>query len=139
MLFVFICKHFFIQIPLRHIQEPVCTTSSKKCKGGHPEDTEQSEAFERTGTYSELFEDEQLTLSELVDIMQKNLESSDKRAYTKVYFKWILLENYSHELLISNEDGKHDIATLKSSIITIPRKYYEVPKDIDIYLQKILF
>ena len=114
---------------MRHIQEPVCTRSSKKCKSGHPEDTEQSEAFEKTCTYSEFHEDEQLTLSELVDIMQKNLESSHKSAYTKVYFNWRLLENYSDELVISNEDGKPDIATLKWSVNTILRKYYEAPKD----------
>ena len=68
-----------------------------------------------------------------IDIMQKNLESSDKSAYTKFHFKRKLIENYSDELVISNEDGKPDIATL-----TILRKYYEAPKDIGIDLQKIL-
>ena len=75
-----------------------------------------------------------MTLSELVDIMQQNLESSDKSAYTKFFFKWRLLENYSDELVISNEDGKPDIATLKALVKTILRKYYEAPKDIDTYL-----
>ena len=75
---------FFIQIPLRHPQEPVHTTNSKKNKGGRLEDPEQLEAFEKTYTYFEFHEEKQLTLSELVDIMQKNLESSDISAYTKV-------------------------------------------------------
>ena len=51
-----------------------------------------------------------MTLSELVDIMQKNLESSDVSACTKVHFKRKLHENYGDELVISSEDGKPDIA-----------------------------
>ena len=73
-IFIYMKIFFFIQIPLRHTQEPVYTTNSKKNKGGHPEDTEQLEAFEKTCIYFELHEEEQLTRSELVDIMQKNLE-----------------------------------------------------------------
>ena len=62
---------------------------------------------------------EQLTPSELVATMLKNLEASDKSAYTKVHFKQKLLENYGDELVTSNEDEKPDIATLKSSVNTI--------------------
>lgn len=54
-----------------------------------------------------------MTLLELVDIMQKNLEPSNKSTYTSVYFKSKLLENYGDELVIFNEDGKPDIATFK--------------------------
>ena len=64
---------------------------------------------------------EQLTPSEFVATMLKNLEASDKSAYTKVHFKQKLLENYGDELVTSNEDGKPDIATLKSSVNTILR------------------
>ena len=62
-----------------------------------------------------------MTPSELVATMLKNLEASDKSAYTKVHFKQKLLENYGDELVTSNEDEKPDIATLKSSVNTIPR------------------
>ena len=55
-----------------------------------------------------------MTLLELVDIMQKNLELSNKSAYTSVHFKSKLLENYGDELVIFNEDGKPDIATFKT-------------------------
>ena len=54
-----------------------------------------------------------MTLLELVDIMQKNLEPSNKSTYTSVHFKSKLLENYGDELVIFNEDGKPDIATFK--------------------------
>ena len=64
---------------------------------------------------------EQLTPSELVATMLKNLEASDKSAYTKVHFKQKLLENYGDELVTSNEDEKPDIATLKLSVNTILR------------------
>ena len=113
---------FFIQIPLRHTQEPANTTNSKKSKGGRPEDTEQLKALEKSSIYFELHEDEQLTLLGLVDIMQKSLESSDKSAYTKVHFKRKLLENYCDKLVILNKGGKPDIPTLKSSVNTILRK-----------------
>ena len=53
--------------------------------------------------------------------MLKNLEASDKSAYTKVHFKQKLLENYGDELVTSNEDEKPDIATLKLSVNTILR------------------
>ena len=49
-----------------------------------------------------------MTLSE---IMEKKFDKSDKSAYTKVHLK----RN-------SNEDGKSDIAMLKSSVKTILRK-----------------
>ena len=93
---------------MRHTQELFYTTNSKKNKGGRSEDTEQLEAFEKTCTYFGLHEDEQLTLSE---IMEKKFDKSDKSAYTKVHLK----RN-------SNEDGKSDIAMLKSSVKTILRK-----------------
>ena len=81
---------------------------------------------------------EQLTPSELVDTMLKNLESSDKSACTKFHFKQKLLENYGDELVTSNEDEKPDIATLKSSVNTILRNSNEAPKYINIHLQKII-
>ena len=87
------------------------TTNSKRNKGDRSEDNEQLEAFEKTCTCFGLHEDEQLTLSELLEIMEKKFESPDKSAYTKVHFK----RN-------SNEDGKPDSATLKSSVKTILRK-----------------
>ena len=59
-------------------------------------------------------------------------------SYTKVHFKRKLLGNYGDELVISDEDGKPDIATLKSSDKAILGEYYEAPKDIDIHLQKLL-
>ena len=96
---------------MRDTQELFYTTNSKKNKGGRSEDNEQLEAFEKTCTYFGLHEDEQLTLSELLEIMEKKFESPDKSAYTKVHFK----RN-------SNEDGKPDSATLKSSVKTILRK-----------------
>ena len=62
-----------------------------------------------------------MTPSEFVATMLKNLEASDKSAYTKVHFNQKLLENYGDELVTSNEDEKPDIATLKSSVNTILR------------------
>ena len=96
---------------MRDTQELFYTTNSKKNKGGRSEDNEQLEAFEKTCTYFGLHEDEQLTLSELLEIMEKKFDKSDKSAYTKVHLK----RN-------SNEDGKPDIAMLKSSVKTILRK-----------------
>ena len=62
---------------MRHTQESVYTTISKKNKSGCPDDTEEVEAFENTWTYFELCEEEQVTLPELLYIMQKNLKWSD--------------------------------------------------------------
>ena len=95
---------------MRHTQEPVYTTISKKNKGGCPGDTEEVEAFENTWTYFELYEEEQLTLPELLYIMQKNLKWSDISAYAKVHFKWKPLGNHGDGLITSNEDRKRDIA-----------------------------
>ena len=56
----------------------------------------------------------------------------------RIYFKRRLLRNYSDELVISSEDIKSDVATLKLLVNTILRKHYGAPKDIDINLQEIV-
>ena len=146
LLFAFRWKHFFIQIPLRHPQEPVYATNSKKNKGGRLKGYWATSSFRKNLHILWTSRGKATDTLELVDIMQKNyvlhyywhyLESLDISAYTKVHFKRKLLENYGDELFIFSEDGKPDIATLKSSVNTILRKYFEAPKDIDIHLQKI--
>ena len=79
MLFAFRWKHFFYS----EIYPRACY--GKKSKVVRPEDTEQLVVFKNCTDF-ELHKEEQLKLSELVVIMQKNLEPSDKSAYTKDIF-----------------------------------------------------
>lgn len=113
-------------------------TLTKRKRSGRPENDEQTEAFLKTCQYFEVHDDEQFTITTLLDIMQTFLDSSNTSAYTKTHFKRKLLETFGEELVISNAEGKSDIVTLKTTAKKILRNYYEKPKDVDLQLQKIL-
>lgn len=107
----------------------------KNLKSGRPENYIQGEAFSKTCEYFEKNDDEQLTISDLVKMME---EIVDKVAssYDRRHMKRKLLEYYGDSIVISGEDGKSDIVTLKETADSILRKYYEKPKNVDINLQK---
>lgn len=121
------------QIP----QEYCCVTAeSKKC--GRPQNEEQKLAFLKTCTFFENNDEEQITISDLLLVMEDELQDSEESAYDRTYMKTKLYEKYGNDIIILNQEGKHDVVTLTKQAENILREYYEKPKDRDIDFQKIM-
>ena len=104
---------------------------------GRPENKIQSEGFLSTCNYFENNDEEQLTIADLIEKMQKILQDSEETAYDRRHMKRKLLDHYGSDVIISGESGKSDIITYRQNANSILRDYYNKPKDVDMELQKI--
>jgi hypothetical protein len=87
----------------------------KKQNVGRPENEVQRQAFLQTCNFLEKNNEEQLTLSDLVEEMGKNLEGRTMTAYGKQYMKKRLLEHFGDGILICEDEGKAAVVTLRET------------------------
>ena len=120
------------QMPTKYAPEG---GNSKKRKAGRPTNDEQIIAFQKTCIYFEENDEEQLKLSELVEIMQSYLKDSEMSAYERKHMQRKLVDHYGDEIIIASGDGKSTLITLRKSVDSILRKFYDEPKT-DIQSQK---
>jgi hypothetical protein len=98
-------------------------TDHKRSKAGRPTNSDQEQAFLKTCYYFECNDEEQLTLTDLVNKMAENLEEVQSVPYGKQYLKSKLLEYYGDSLFIAEDDGLHDIVTFRHTSSRILRDY----------------
>ena len=93
-------------------------TASKKVCTGRPKNQRYLEAFQCVLDYLDSADVQQVTVSELVQLMQSNLTSEDT-AYTAKYMKQKLLDNYEDGIVIAEKMGTADVVTLKETASSI--------------------
>ena len=113
------------QMPTKYAPEG---GNPKKRKAGRATNDEQIIAFQKTCKYFEENDEEQLKLSELVEIMQSYLRDSEMSAYGRKHMQRKLVDHYGDEIIIASGDGKSTLITLRKSVDSILRKFYDEPK-----------
>lgn len=103
----------------------------KRSKAGRPKNNDQEQAFLKTCYYFECNDEEQLTLTDLVNKMAENLEDAQSVPYGKQYLKLKLLEYYGDSLFIAEDEGLRDIVTFRHTTSRILRDYVNVMNKYD--------
>jgi hypothetical protein len=92
---------------------------------GRPSNTASSEAFLEIMKYFEMHENEQLTVVDLVNIMD---EKCGNHSYSSVYMKKKILEYFGDIIIIAEVNGKHEVVTFKSEAHAILHSFYKRSK-----------
>ena len=80
-------------------------SATKHVHCGRPEDLNRSCAFQQTVAFFRENDEEQLTISDLIGKMQECLKGSGCQAYSEVYMKQKLKEEFGDEIIITQLNG----------------------------------
>ncbi len=116
--------HTLKNVPKQHSS----SSGTKRVNCGRPEDLDRSGAFQQTVDFFRENDEEQLTITDLIGKMQECLEGSGYQAYSQVYMKQKLKEEFGDEIFITELNGKPDVATFRSSASSIMFKFYNEQK-----------
>lgn len=104
----------------------------KKKKVGRPEDEEKREAFLKVTKFLEENDDEQITVSDLMEKMEEYLSDSNSEAYGRHHMKTKLLEHFGDKIIITDINGKPNVVTFKTTATSILQEFHVQQKDVDI-------
>ena len=112
----------FKDIPLQY-----SSSSSAKRTPGRPEESERAKAFQKTVEYFEENDDEQLTVTELVQKMQEYLcaDGSNQEAFSVRHMKDKLMTHFGDQIIITEIHGIPNVVTLHTNATTILYNFYK--------------
>ena len=120
-------------IPRKYKSSPGAEKSS-----GRPENEVRYNAFlEACDVLKEDDDEDQISVSDLVKVMEEKLTGTGLDAYSQIYMKKKVVELFGGDIEVSGASGKGDILTYRPKASSILRDYYNKPKDTDVELQKI--
>lgn len=100
------------------------TQQSKRIKVGRPEDDERTVTFLELAKYIEENDDEQITVNDLVDLMQQKLADCGSEAYTYTYMKKKLQDHFGEKIIFTDINGKQNVVTMRTTAKVILQDYY---------------
>lgn len=98
---------------------------SKRLKLGRPQDDKRAEAFFEIASYLEDNDDEQITINDLIDLMnQKLADDTDYEAYGYTYMKTRLQEHFGERIVQTEINGKPNVVTFRTKVRVVLQDYY---------------
>ena len=98
--------------------------ASKKVKVGRPQEKDVQEAFTAVVDYLLENDDEQITVQDLVDYMESQLECDPSKAYSSVWMKKRLQDKFGEEIIFTEINGKANVATFRTRAKKILHEFY---------------
>lgn len=95
---------------------------------GRPLNVDQQTAFIRIAQYLQENDDEQITITDLVNKMK---ECCGDLAYSQIYMKKKLQEHFGSSIIITEINGKHNVVTFRNTAASILQNFYTRPKTED--------
>jgi len=115
----------------------VCEDSAmKNVKLGRPQESLQADAFKRIIEHLEQYDEEQITIDDLVHKMDDNLHGTGVTSYSCKHMKKQIEKYFGDEIIITEVNGKTNVVTLWSTATSILRDFYASPKEDDTDLEK---
>jgi len=102
---------------------------------GRPHRLVQKRAFLKAAKYIEENDDEQITITDLVQKMTEFCSDS-KDAYSTVYMKAKLKEHFGFSLVVTEIYGKRNVVTLRKTASSILHEFYQRPKHQDLKMEE---
>lgn len=100
----------------------------KKSSAGRQADDDQHQAFIRVAEWFRENEDEQTTITDLVDKMAEFL-SSNKDAYSEKYMRTKLVDFFGQDIIITTVNNKQNVATFRHTAENILLKFHKGHSD----------
>ena len=113
------------QIPKVFVTEE---PAHKKKRLGRPQDEEKMDAFLRVAKFLQDNDDEQITVNDLIDLMNDFMADSESTAYGHTHMKSRLKEHFGDQILITEINGKSNVVTFRSTAETILQEFHARPK-----------
>uniref|UniRef100_UPI0035902C0E uncharacterized protein n=1 Tax=Myxine glutinosa TaxID=7769 RepID=UPI0035902C0E len=92
------------------------TEDSKRRKAGRPVVDERTAAFLEVVKYIEETDDEQITINDLIDLMQQKLAHSEHEPYGYTHMKRSRQKHFGEKIIYTEINGKPNVVTLSGSI-----------------------
>ena len=89
--------------------------AQEKKRLGRPQDEEKLYAFLRLAKFLQDNDDEQITVNDLVELMDDFLADSESTAYGHTHMKQRLKEHFGDQLIITELNGKSNVVTFRST------------------------
>ena len=104
---------------------------AKKAKQGRPVDPVKNSAFAKVIQYLEANDEEQTTVSDLVQIMIEALDGTNEEPYSTVYMKTKLQEHFRDKIVITSIYGKSNVVTFRQTAASVIDEFYSNPRPKD--------
>ena len=101
---------------------------AKRPKVGRPQDNDANEAFSKVADYLRENDDEQITVNQLIDLMQSLLKDSSAEAYSYKWMKKKLQDEFKDEIVFTEINGKANVVTFRARAKNILHNFYEESK-----------
>ena len=87
------------------------------------------DAFLRVAKFLQDNDDEQITLNDLIDLMNDFMANSESTAYGHTHMKARLKEHFGDQILITEINGKSNVVTFRSTAETILQEFHARQND----------
>ena len=119
------------QIPLAFSPED-SNPSKRKC--GRPQDKDRDQAFQDVLKYLERNDEEQITITDLIELMKQKLEENgnpETDPYSFPHMKKKLEEYFGNRIIITSINGKPNVVTFYSTASTTLQQFYSQSRSDD--------
>jgi len=123
------------QVPQQHSSG--LGSVAKKQRLGRPKEAERYEAFLLVAKYLEENDDEQITITDLIEKMETGLLGSEVAAYGFTHMKSKLMEHFGDNIIITELNGKPNVVTFRRTAANILHDFYKEQKKEDPNIEKI--
>ena len=107
------------QIPASHDQ-----SSSKRVKVGRPPEEQRMNAFLEVAKFLEENDDEQISIQDLIQRMDKNLANTEFSAYSYHHMQEKLKEHFGNKIIQTEINGKPNVVTFRSKAKKVLCEFY---------------
>ena len=101
----------------------------KKKKVGRPQDEEKTDAFLRVARFLQENDDEQISVSDLIDLMNDFMADSESTAYGHTHMKAKIKEHFGDQIIITELNGRANVVTFRSTAETVLQEFHARQKD----------
>lgn len=97
---------------------------TKRAKLGRPRDDTRCTAFLEVAKYLEENDDEQITINDLIDLMEDKLANTTHEAYSYLHMKKRLEEHFGTAIVLTEINGKANVVTFRTKARVVLQEYY---------------
>ena len=116
------------QVPLEHCSDDGSDKDTKRPQQGRPVETGKATAFLKVVKFLEENDEEQITITDLVNKMQEYLQGSEEQAYSAVYMKAKVKEHFGDKIGVTYLHKKANVVTFHHTVSSIMSEFYRQPK-----------
>ena len=120
--------HSGLEVPKVFLgEEPL----KKKVRLGRPEDKLRLDAFSQVTQYLDSLDAVQVTIRDLVEVMETFLKDSECQAYSPTFMKSKFIEHYGDEIVFAQSSNQADVISLKKTADVILRDFHKEARQSD--------